>query len=194
MLLDKQVVRVHGNGLAERFVQRLVLVRTEQAAREALEQGIRYTPGSQEVEVRRARIYRRGATGKGDDEVEIIEAAGRDDRDLSEPWYGLYYDVRAEVVLYEGLRAGDVIELSYTISDVSFENVLRDYFGDLDLIGEAAPRRQWEYVLLAPADRHFYFNKPELPGLVRTEERRGDEILTRFAARTAFFKGASATS
>jgi tetratricopeptide (TPR) repeat protein len=184
VLLDKKVVRVHRNGLAERYVQRLVLVRTEQAVKEAIEQGIRYTPGSQEVEVRRARIYRRNPTAApgAPDSVEVLEAAGRDDRDLSEPWYGLYYDVRAEVVLYEGLRPGDVLELSYTLADVSYENVLRDYFGDLDLIAETAPRRRWEYILLGPAERKFYVNEPKLPRYAHTEEKRGDEILHRFVA------------
>ncbi len=64
VLLDKQVVRVHRNGLSERFTQRLVQVRTMQAAREALEYYVRYTPGSQEVEIRRARIYRRAPDGE----------------------------------------------------------------------------------------------------------------------------------
>ncbi|HEY0706964.1 MAG TPA: DUF3857 domain-containing protein, partial [Polyangia bacterium] len=149
-------------------------------ARESLEQGIRYTPGSQEVEVRRARIYRPSESGT---DVDVIEVAGRDDRDLSEPWYGLYYDVRAEVVLYEGLRPGDIIELSYTLADVSFENLLRDYFGDVELIGDVAPRRRWEYLLLAPAERKIYVNEPAVPGLERSEVVEGDERLTRFVAR-----------
>ena len=168
VLLDKQVVRVHRNGLSERFAQRLVQVRTEQAAREELEFHVRYTPGSQEVEIRRARIYRRGPGG----ELELLQATGRDDRDLSEPWYGLYYDVRAEVVQFEGLRPGDVIEVQYTVADVSSENALADYFGDLEFIAETAPRRRWEYVLIGPAERRFYFNDPPLP---RARARRGEE-------------------
>jgi tetratricopeptide (TPR) repeat protein/transglutaminase-like putative cysteine protease len=180
VLLEKNVVRVHRNGLSERFVQRVVAIQTERGARESLEQGIRYTPGSQEVEIRRARIYRPSERG---DDVDIIEVAGRDDRDLSEPWYGLYYDVRAEVVLYEGLRPGDVLELSYTLADVSFENLLRDYFGDVELIGDVAPRRRWEYLLLAPAERKIFVNQPAVPGLERTETVEGDERLTRFVAR-----------
>ncbi len=182
VLLDKKAVRVHRNGLSERFVQRLVLVRTEQAVRDALEQGIRYTPGSQEVEIRSARIHRHRPGATASDELELLEATGRDDRDLSEPWYGLYYDLRAEVVIYEGLRPGDVLELSYTIADVSYENVLRDYFGDLDPIAESAPRRRWEYILLVPASRTFHFNQPKAPGFVARTERRGDEALHRFIA------------
>src|SRR6185369_1304498 len=63
VLLDKQIVRVHRNGLSERFAQRLVFVRTDQAAREQQEFYVRYTPGSQEVEIRRAQVYRKTAAG-----------------------------------------------------------------------------------------------------------------------------------
>ena len=122
VLLDKQVVRVHRNGLSERFIQRLVQVRTVQAAREALEYYVRYTPGSQEVEIRRARIYRRAPTASN--VKSRWQATGRDDRDLSEPWYGLYYDVRADVVHFEGLRPGDIIDVHYTLADVSPENAM----------------------------------------------------------------------
>jgi cellulose synthase operon protein C len=179
VLVDQQVVRVHANGLSERFAQRLVHVQTEQAAREQLEFHVRYAPGSQEVEVRRAQIYRRAASG----ELVLLQATGRDDRDLSEPWYGLYYDLRAEVVVFEGLRAGDVLEIQYTVSDVSAENVLAGYFGDMDFLAETIPRQRWRYVLLAPADRRFYFNRPNVPGLEYREEQKGAETVFTFAAR-----------
>jgi tetratricopeptide (TPR) repeat protein len=181
VLLDKQVVRVHRNGLSERYIQRLVQVRTVQAAREALEYHVRYTPGSQEVEIRRARIYRRAPDGEPR-EIETWQATGRDDRDLSEPWYGLYYDVRADVVQFEGLRPGDIIDVHYTLADVSPENAMGGYFGDLELIAETAPRRRWEYVVISPRERELYFNQPKLPGLKRAEEHKGGEVVRRFSA------------
>ena len=183
VLLDKQVVRVHGNGLSERFAQRLVQVRTVEAARQASEFFVRYTPGSQEVEIRKAQVYRRDEEGQ----LGIIQATGRDDRDLSEPWYGLYYDVRADVVQFEGLRPGDVVEVQYTLSDISAENAFGTYFGDLEYIAEAAPRRRWQYVLIGPAGRKFFFNEPSLPGraggIERQEQKRGGEVVVSHSAR-----------
>jgi len=90
--------------------------------------------------------------------------SGRDDRDLSEPWYGLYYDARAEVVTFENLRAGDVIEVQYTVADVSYQNDMADTFGELTVIGDVLPKRSWDYTLIAPAQRSFYFNQPRCRG------------------------------
>ena len=178
VLLDRRVVRVHPNGLSEQFVQRLVQVRTDRAARENQEVYVRYTPGAQEVEFRKARILRPGAAG----EVEISEATGRDDRDLSEPWYGLYYDNRAEVVSFEGLRAGDVVEVQYTVADIGLRNELADYFGEFQFIGETAVKRRWDYTLIGPAGRTFYFNAPKVPGLEKSVEKKGAEVIYRFSA------------
>ncbi len=180
VLLDRRVVRVHPNGLAQTFAQRIVAVRTEHGAEDNKEFDVRYTPGSEDVEIRQARVYRpSGGTGP----VEVLEAAERDDVDLSEPWYGLYYDNRAEVVRFDGLRAGDVLEVQYVVEDVSAENQMADYFGDLQTIGETVPVRRWEYTLLAPASRPIYSNTPRVPGLARTVTDKGDERVYAFAAR-----------
>jgi transglutaminase-like putative cysteine protease len=178
VLLDRRVVRIHRNGLARTFAQRIVAVRTEHGAEENKEIDVRYTPGSEDVEIRQARVYRRGADGA----LEVLEAADRDDVDLSEPWYGLYYDNRAEVVRFEGLHAGDVLEVQYVIEDVSAENQLADYFGDLETIAETIPKRRWEYTLIAPKDRPIYSNTPRVPGLEHAVTEQAAERVTTFAA------------
>ena len=178
VVLDRTVVRVHGNGLSERFVQRLVHLRTDRAASDSQEVWIRYEPGRQEVEVRKARVLRRGRDGA----LEISEATGRDERDLSEPWYGLYYDSRAEVVVFENLRAGDIIEIQYSLADVAYANELADYFGDFQMIADTFPTRRWDYTLIAPKGRTFYFNSPRSTAVVSRTEPRGDETVYRFSA------------
>jgi transglutaminase-like putative cysteine protease/tetratricopeptide (TPR) repeat protein len=179
IVLDRTVVRVHGNGLSERFVQRLVHVRTERAARDNQETWIRFEPGRQEVEIRKARVLRK-SVNQG---IDISEATGRDERDLSEPWYGLYYDTRAEAVTFENLRAGDVVEVQYTVADVGHSNELADYFGDFEMIADILPTRRWEYTLIAPQTRTFYFNQPRLAGLGPKTETRGAEVRYHFEAR-----------
>jgi transglutaminase-like putative cysteine protease/tetratricopeptide (TPR) repeat protein len=178
VVLDRTAVRVHGNGLAERFVQRILHVRTDRAANDNQETWVRFEPGRQDVEIRKARILRRGA-GQS---LEISEATARDERGLSEPWYGLYYDTRAAVVVFENLRAGDVVEVQYTVADVAYSNDLADYFGDLDTIGDVFPVRHWDYTLIAPSTRIFYFNQPASSGIHSTTEERGAEKRYRFEA------------
>jgi transglutaminase-like putative cysteine protease/Flp pilus assembly protein TadD len=180
VLLDRRVVRVHGNGLAQTFAQRIVAIRTEHGAEENKELDVRYTPGNEDVEIRQARVYRAGAPGGA---LEVLEAAERDDVDLSEPWYGLYYDNRAEVVRFDGLRAGDVLELQYVIEDVSAENQMADYFGDLQTLAETVPKRLWEYTLIAPKTRPIYSNTPRVPGLARSVAESGNDRVYAFSAR-----------
>ena len=179
VLLDRTAVRVHPNGLAERFVQRLVHARTERAARDSRETSVRFEPGRQEVEIRKARILRRSPGGG----IEISEATGRDEEDLSEPWYGLYYDTRAAVVTFENLRAGDVVEVQYTVVDVGHRNELADYFGDFELVADAWPTRRWDYTLVAPASRKLYFNQPRFAGIGPETEARGSDTRYRFVAK-----------
>ena len=177
VLLDRRAVRVHPNGLAETFSQRVTAIRTDAGARDNKEFYVRYTPGSEEVEIREARIYRPEGDG-----WEVLQSTGRDDEDLSEPWYGLYYDFRAQVVRFEGLRAGDVVDIEYVVSDVSRENQLAGYFGDLEFVGESLPKRRWDYTLLGPRDRPFYFARPALEGLKESVAEENGEKVYRFAA------------
>jgi tetratricopeptide (TPR) repeat protein len=193
VLLDRHVVRVHDNGLSETFAQRLVQVRTDAGAEENKEFSVRYTPGSEEVEILEARIYRPrppsvgaaapGGDSSGDAGWDVIQVSERDDQDLSEPWYGLYYDYRAEIVRFEGLRAGDVIEIAYMLSDVSQENQMAGYFGDLQFLAEGVPKRRWDYVLLGPPGRTFHIAAPVVPGLVRSDAIENGERVLRFSAR-----------
>ena len=103
-----------------------------------------------------------------------LEATDRSDEDLSEPWYGLYYDNRAEVVRFEGLRPGDVVEIQYLVDDVGSDNQMADYFGDLQYIGETIPKRRWDYTLIAPVSRPIHANVPRLPRLDRQVSVRGE--------------------
>jgi transglutaminase-like putative cysteine protease/tetratricopeptide (TPR) repeat protein len=179
VLLDRRVVRMHRNGLARTFAQRVVQVLTARGAEDNKEFEIHYTPGSEEVDVRQARVYRRDPGGV----LQVFEAADRSDEDLSEPWYGLYYDNRAEVIRFEGLRPGDVIEIQYLVDDVGAENQMADYFGDLQYVAETIPKRRWDYTLLAPASRPIHSNVPRVAGLEQSTAVEGDERVYRFAAR-----------
>jgi tetratricopeptide (TPR) repeat protein len=162
VLLDAKVTRVHQNGQSETWVQRVVRVQDETAASDEREQSVSYSPQTQTVELRAARVYKPSG--------QIIEARNQGEREVSEPWYGLYYDVREDVVQFEKVESGDVIEYAYLLSDSGGRNLLADYYGDLHFLGESAPRAEVEYTLIAPRDRHFSWHVPELARLVRKDE------------------------
>jgi len=177
VLLDTTVTRVHQNGLSETFQQRMVRVLDERGARAESDADVRFTPETQSVDLRAARVYRKSG--------EVVEAISTDEQDMSEPWYSLYYDVKALVVHFGKLEPGDVVELQYIVSDVARRNMFADYFGDLHYLQEELPRRETKYVLIAPKGKALHFNTPRLAGLQRTEEDLpgGEERVYTFAAK-----------
>lgn len=174
VLFDSSVTRVHPNGLSETYAQRVLEILDERGAREEGQVSLQYTPDTQSVEIRAARVYKRSG--------EVVEATSTLERDVSEPWYGLYYDVKAQVIEFDALEPGDVIDVEYVISDTARRNMFADYFGDLHMLQEELPRRETRYVLIAPKSKTLYFNKPKLPKMTVEQEQRGDETVYTFRA------------
>ena len=76
--------------------------------------------------MRLARVYRKDGS--------VLESVRTYEQQLGEPWYRIYYDTRALVVVFPDLEPGDVVELRYRVDDVAHRNVFADYFGDLHLL------------------------------------------------------------
>ena len=93
---------------------------------------VRYAPDTESVEVRVARVYK--ASG------EVVEAASIEERDLSEPWAGLFYDVKAQVVRLPALEPGDVFHVAYSVASHGRRNELGDSFSDLHMLQEGMVR------------------------------------------------------
>ena len=165
---------VYTNGLGSSFHQVGVQIHDEEGARRFRTYAIQYTPGSQRVEVRLARIYR--ANG------EVLEGLETYERPLGEPWYRIYYDTRALIVVFPDLEPGDVIELRYRTDDVSHRNLFADYYGDIHYLQADNPIRHHEYVLRTPAARNFYFNEPTLTGLTHERTEAAGIRTDRFVA------------
>ncbi|HRI53869.1 MAG TPA: DUF3857 domain-containing protein, partial [Pseudomonadota bacterium] len=180
VLLDQKVTRVHKNGLSEVYTQRAIEILDEHGAAEYGEIDIRYTPDTQSVQIKSAKLYRR--TG------EVQESAAQQESNVSEPWYGLYYDVHAQTVRFDGLRPGDVVTLEYVLADVGRRNLLSEYFGDLHFMQEEVPRLDSRYILVLPEEdlrrRPLYFNEPRSDGftITRKDEQRGPDHLITFTA------------
>ena len=164
-LADLSVTKVFPNGLSSRTHQIVLRALSPRGVDAARVQSVQYSPDRQQVKIERARIFRKDGT--------ILESKSEGERNLSEPWYGLYYDVRARVISFPQLEAGDVVEL-VTRTDDSGSNFFADYFGDFAYLQSTQERRISDYVLLGPAGRTFYASATPLPGLQHTEGKLAD--------------------
>jgi tetratricopeptide (TPR) repeat protein len=174
ILTDLNVTTVFENGLGSRFIQFAAQVHDAEGARRLRARSIQFDPETQRVDVRLARVYR--ADGR------VLEATETYEEQLGEPWYRVFYDTRALVVVFPDLEPGDSVELRYRIDDVAQRNLYADYFGDLHLFAGSEPRVDVEYVLITPASRKFYVNTPKL-ALETKEEVRGSQRIQHFHAK-----------
>jgi transglutaminase-like putative cysteine protease len=174
VLQDLNVGTVFENGLGSRFVQYAAQVHDEEGARRMRARSIQFDPDTQRVDIRLARVYRKDGR--------TLEATETYERELGEPWYRIYYDTRALVVVFPDLEPGDSVELRYRIDDVAPRNLFADYFGDMHMLQGDEPLAHLEYVLITPASRTFYFNEPKLKGLKKSDKVEGDRRIHRFVA------------
>lgn len=176
VLANVDVVRVYPNGLSSRYHQEVVRLVTDRGVDAERVQGVRYTPGEQEVKVEHARILKKDGS--------IVEAKSESDRQLTDAFAGMYFDHRQRVVSFPNLEPGDVLEWTYRLDDVSQKNMFADYFGDVEFLQGTELRRDVEYVLIAPAARVFTTNEPRLAHLEHSVAQSGaDSKVWRWRAR-----------
>ncbi|MFW6051761.1 MAG: DUF3857 domain-containing protein [Myxococcota bacterium] len=175
VLQQLTVNTVYDNGLGSSFRQVAAQVHDDEGARRWRTYSIRFDPTSQRVRVRRARVYRADGT--------VLEARRTFEQRLGEPWYRIYYDTRALVVVFPDLKPGDVVELRYRIDDIAHRNLFADYYGDLRFVQDFLPTRHFEYVLITPRKRDFHWHEPELEGLAHEREHHGDRRIDRYEAK-----------
>lgn len=173
-LQNLTVNTVFENGLGSSFRQLAVQLHDDEGARRFRSYSIPFDPGSQRIDVRLARVYRQDGS--------VLEATQMFEQPMGEPWYRIYYDTRALVVLFPDLEAGDSVELRWRVDDVAHRNLFADYYGDLSFLQSSSPTRHVEYVLMTPKDRNFFFNEPALPNLERQESVEGDIRTVRLTA------------
>ncbi len=174
MLQELTVNTVYENGLGSSFTQIAAQLHTRDGADNFREYGIQFDPSSQRVDVRLARVYR--ANG------EVLEATRLYQQSLGEPWYRIYYDTRALVVVFPTLEPGDVVELRYRVDDVAHRNLFADYYGDMHFLVGGSPTRRMDYILRTPASREFFFNEPHMPTLQHERTVEGDVRVDHFYA------------
>ena len=172
-LQELTVNTVYDNGLGSSFRQLGVQIHDREGARQMRTYSIQFDPSSQRVDVRLARVYRDGET---------LEATQYFEQALGEPWYRIYYDTRALVVVFPDLEPGDVVELRWRVDDVAHRNIFADYYGDLTFLAGTTPIVHEEYILMTPTSRRFFFNEPRLTGLEHTRSEEAGTRVDRFVA------------
>ena len=174
VLQDLTVNTVFENGLGSSFTQTAVQIHDDEGARQWRTHSIQYDPDTQRVEIREARVYRRDGR--------VLEATETFEQQLGEPWYRIYYDTRALVVLFPTLEPGDTVEIRYRVDDIAHRNLFADYYGDLHFLQGFTPIARMDYVLITPKSRELFFNEPALRGLRHRRLERGDTRIDRWVA------------
>ncbi|MBL8918437.1 MAG: DUF3857 domain-containing protein [Myxococcaceae bacterium] len=174
-LADVTFVKVQTSGLSSRFQQLAVKVLNQRGVEAFRQLPITYSPDRQEVRVLKARITKPDGS--------IVDSFGDGERNINEPWTGMYYDARARVLTFPALAPGDVLELQWRLDDTSLDNLLSDYWGDVDAVQATVPKLRYRYLVEMPAARKLAWNAATLPAWVKaSQETKGERTLYRFEA------------
>jgi len=152
-LLDKAISRVYVDGTSSEYVHRVIKVLTDKGVKDFNHLNVYYTPGDQEVIIKKARIIREDGT--------TTDYYKFSDVSTSSPQYRLYYDYRRKTIKFSSLEKGDIVDFEYKVNDMG-GNIYGDYFGNMFLFKDANPIIFSKYVLIAPKRRKFYFYSPKL--------------------------------
>jgi tetratricopeptide (TPR) repeat protein len=175
MLADVHHVKVQTSGLASHFQQLVVKVQTQRGVESFRTLPISWSPDRQEIRVLKARITKPDGS--------IIDSFAEQDRNINEPWTGMYYDARARVLTFTALAPGDVLEVQWRLDDTSSENLLSDYWGDVDMIQGTTAKKHYRYVVDMPSARKLYWNeKSTLPALKQVTTVQGERTRYQFDA------------
>ncbi len=137
-LLDHHEVRFLPGNLTEERVQWAYQVRDPERADPLRQHTIAVVPERQRLRVLAARILRAGG--------EVSASQGTTPR-LAEPAFNLYYDTRLRVLSFPKLEAGDIIEITYLLSETAESNETGSYRGGMILLAGPVPVLKTEVVL-----------------------------------------------
>ncbi len=174
-VIDVTAVKVQSSGLSSRFQQLAVKVFNQRGVDAFRQLPITYSPDRQEVRVLKARITKPDGS--------IVDSFGDGERNINEPWTGMYYDARARVLTFPALAAGDVLELQWRLDDTSLDNLLSDYWGDVDAVQATVPKLRYRFIVDMPAARPLSWNASTLPKWVKaSQDTKADRTVYRFEA------------
>jgi len=175
-LVDFNYARVQPSGVSSRFQQLAVKVYTQRGVDSFRSHSITYSPDRQEVRVLRARITKPDGS--------VVESYGEQDHAMNEPWSGMYYDSRSKVLSFPQLAPGDILEIQYRLEDTTADNLLSDYWGDVDYVQGVMPKVRYRYIVDMPASRPLYWNKSAAPkGVAPSQEEKDGRTVYHWEAK-----------
>jgi tetratricopeptide (TPR) repeat protein/transglutaminase-like putative cysteine protease len=173
---ENTFVRVQKNGLQSRLHQMVIKMVNQRGVDTFRTWPLSYSPDRQELRVLRARVIKPDGS--------VVEGYGETERHMNEPWTGMYYDARAKMLNFPALAPGDVLELVHQIDDTSTENLLSDYYGDVEHVLNVYPKVHYQFLVDMPKERPLYSNTAQLPGVKHTrEEQKDGRVLYRWTSR-----------
>jgi tetratricopeptide (TPR) repeat protein/transglutaminase-like putative cysteine protease len=167
-LVDTRVQELFENGWSRVHVQQISYAGSDAAAALHRDASIRYSPGSENVRVVHARVWKTDGT--------IIEANDEGDIQAGESVSAMYYDTRSRQLHFAGLEKGDVAELEYELVPTLAVNPYHGYFGELVTMAGRTPARLKRYALIFPAAQKIFFHAEKL-GPARSDESNGRRTL-----------------
>jgi cellulose synthase operon protein C len=175
-LADTSYVRVQKNGLSSLTHQMAIQVFNQRGVDTFRTWPVTYSPDRQEVRILRARVTKPDGS--------VVDSYGETERNINEPWTGMYYDARSKMINFPALAPGDVLELQYRIDDTAQENLLSDYWGEVEHVQNIYPKIRYQFLVDMPRERPLYSNSARLPGVAHTrEELEGGRVLYRWTAK-----------
>jgi thioredoxin-like negative regulator of GroEL len=142
VLLDRTEIRVLPDNLTEERFQRAFLVRDAQRSESLQVHHLPYVRESQRMRVLAARILRRDGSE--------ASAVQRDTPRLSEPEFNIYYDTRLRRLRFPELEDGDIVEITYVLTETVESNDTGAYKGGLISLGHPSPVLRADIALSAP--------------------------------------------
>ena len=119
---------------------------------------ITWTPDRQEVRVVKARITKPDGS--------IVESYAEQDHAV-EPWAGMYFDTRSRSITFPALAPGDVLEVQWRLDDTAIDNLLSDYWGDVDAVQSTFVKKHYRFVVDMPSARRLFWNTTTAPTFVK---------------------------
>ncbi len=143
-VLEHHEVRFLPGNLTQERVQRVLRVGDAKRAEALRRASVAYVPERERLRVLAARVLRRDGGESSADQSDTPR--------LADPAINMYYDSRLRILRYPELERGDLVELTYVLSETAEANETGPYRGGILLIPTDYPILRAEVELSAPKD------------------------------------------
>lgn len=140
VLSEEVHIEVNADGGHTRWEQRWLRAQNVPDDRDARTTFVRFDPTLEAVRGVDARIYRDGLA---------IPVLGRELSQISEAWYGLYYDLRELAIPFDDLREGDVVRVAYRVEPVGAP-LIPGRFNTVEILQDRIPKHRGTVTVTAP--------------------------------------------